>query len=301
MIGGFTVSKLYFVIATLFLKFNNFKGSTRILTIFFKYLPIKLGRIKHPLGFSWRVSSRDSLNTYLSSCEPFTTEIVVSLASKLETFICIGANRGWYPLVVGSRNVATRILAFECEPRIFTELTENISMNGNKSELFQFAIGDHDYEANLYMPNNGNGGMSTLYPMQAQLSEASIIESVIVTTLDSYFLEKNGLGRVLLLMDIEGSEMKALKGATLFLQNNNPVLIIEINPEMLEAAGSSCAEIFEYLENEKYESYWIDERGQLCQVLPHAELPHLAILPAHSGANYLFVKSEESWISKYKK
>lgn len=149
------------------------------------------------------------------------------------------------------------------------------------------------------MPLDGNDGMSTLYPVGKQRVDASFIERVEVTTLDTCLKGVTTLGRVLLLMDIEGSEMKALKGAAQLLRDNSPALIIEVNPEMLEESGSSAIEIFQFLRDLNYQIYWIDERGRLEIVKKDNQPPHVPNLPPHSGANYLFVKSNENWVSLF--
>lgn len=290
---------LYFLAAKIFYSVGYFRGSYRIQTFFSKQLPLVTGRVRHPLGFSWGVSSRDSLSTYLTSCEAFTTKIVLSQAPNVDTFICVGANRGWYPLAFGSKNKNARIYAFECNSSIYRDLSENISKNRNQSRLSKFAIGDHFGDSNLYMPLDGNDGMSTLYPVGKQRVDASFIERVEVTTLDTCLKGVTTLGRVLLLMDIEGSEMKALRGAAQLLRDNSPVLIIEVNPEMLEESGSSAIEIFQFLRDLDYQIYWIDERGRLELVKKDNQPPHVPNLPPHSGANYLFVKSNENWVSLF--
>ena len=139
------------------------------------------------------------------------------------------------------------------------------------------------------MPMNGNEGMSTLFPVGGGLSRATVVEKVKVTCLDTYFNQKmQDFGRGLILMDIEGSEMNALVGAEIILRECKPSLILEINPEMLQASGSSATEILEFLRRLGYEINWIDERGRLELVGEDNVLPHLRILPPHSGANYLF-------------
>jgi len=226
---------LYFIIAKIFYSIGYFHGSSKILMRISRGLPLKVGRVKHPLGFSWMISSQGALNTYLYSCEPYTTKLVSSMAANIDSFICVGANRGWYPLVVGVKSKKIRIESFECNSAIYEELSQKIEQNGNQSELHRFAIGDHVGEAILYMPINGNEGMSTLYPVGEQKQNASIVERVNLTTLDAYsFDQVETLGRLLILMDIEGSELKALKGASQLIRNCSPVLILEINADMLK-------------------------------------------------------------------
>ena len=290
------MKRIYFLVANFFFSLGYFHGSARVQSKIFDSLPLATGPTKHPLGFSWNISSRDALNTYLSSCEAFTTRMVLSQADKLDTFISLGANRGWYPLVVGVKSTKTRIVAFECNSSIFAELNQNISENNNQAELYPFAVGDAVKTADLYMPKISNEGMSTLFPIQSEYRDASIIERVNVTTLDHMLSDSFSImGRTLILMDIEGSEMMALKGATQLLKNCSPVLILEINPEMLISSGSSTIELLEYLQDFDYEAFWIDERGKLVQVGSDLRLPHLSILPPHAGANYLFVKSDSNW------
>jgi len=294
------VNRLYFLLAKTFYRLGYFQGSSRLQLGISRYLPLRRGRVMHPLGFSWMINSRDALSTFLSSCEAFTTKLILSEALNLDTFICVGANRGWYPLVVGARNKNLRIAAFECNSLIYDELQENVAKNGNQSELYRFAIGDHVTKSDLFMPKNGNSGMSTLYPVGKQRSGASIIERVNVTTLDACLTDSfASFGRMLILMDIEGSEMTALKGAQKLLRDCSPSLILEINPELLDAAGSSASELLLFLREYNFEVYWIDERGHLVRVGKDNKLPHHSVLPPHSGANYLFVKENENWVNKF--
>ena len=296
------MKRLYFLVAKILYAMGYFHGSFRIQMKISNYLPLRLGQVMHPLGFSWMVSSRETLSTYLSSCEAFTTKLVLSQVGKIDFFICVGANRGWYPLVVGANNKEVRIAAFECNSSIYDDLSRNVSENGNQSELYRFAIGDQVTKSDLYMPKNGNEGMSTLHLVGTYNQDASIIERVNVTTLDACLADNFGtFGRVLILMDIEGSEMMALEGASGLLLDCSPILILEINPEMLDAANSSVSELLQYLEGYDYEAYWIDERGCLVRVWKNNQLPHLLVLPPHSGANYLFVKNDENWVDKFVK
>ena len=291
---------LYYLISKCFYILGYFPGSSRIQHIILKILPLRLGRISHPLGFSWMISSRGALNTYLSSCEAFTTKLVLFRAIQIDSFICVGANRGWYPLAVGAINKKVKIMGFECNTSIYSEFCKNVFENRNQSELFQYGISDHAGLADLYMPTNGNEGMSTLYPLEEASQQVQIIEKVKLTTLDVCLADKLGtFGRTLILMDIEGSEMLALKGASRLMENCAPDLILEVNDELLRQAGSSAKELLQYLHTYDYEAYWIDERGHLSGVGKNNELPHRAILPPDSGANYLFVKKNVTWMKKY--
>lgn len=291
---------LYFLLAKLNYFLGYYPGSSRISTLVSNHCPLVLGWATHPLKFSWLINSRDSFSTFLSSCEPFTTKVLLSRVAELDTFINIGANRGWYPLAVGARNKDVQIFAIECNSLMFRQLQQNILENRHNCELYQIAIGEHAMVSELYMPKDGNEGMSTLHPVGQQKQDDLIVERVNVTSLDVCMSGRIAtLGRTLILMDIEGSEMNALKGASRILQEASPTLIIEINPVTLGASGSSAAEVFGFLRRLGYEIYWIDERGHLVCVGNDNQPPHLVTLPPHSGANYLFIKVGEAWVDRF--
>jgi len=101
-----------FTISWFFYSFN-FRGSTRVLRVVLALLPLKKLTLKHPLGFLWFLDSRESAATYLSSCEKFTTKIISDLARNLNFVVCVGANRGWYPLLVSELRPTIEIHAYE--------------------------------------------------------------------------------------------------------------------------------------------------------------------------------------------
>lgn len=268
-----------------------FKGSTRIFRSLFNFLPLYTGAAKSALGFSWQLHSRESLWTYLMSCEKLTTKNLIGELHDAETFICVGANFGWYPLVAASTNPALKVFGFECNSEVQNVFKRNVTLNDYQVTIADFAISDHEGKLNLYMPIVGNDGMSTLHPIHGVGSDVRFVEEVLCTTLDIYFRNKlPELRKTVILMDIEGSEMTALLGATKLLAELNPVLICEINPAMIAASGHNYLDLFANLASAGYRAYWIDERGPLTEVMEPNELPHTLVLPIGTGANYLFKK-----------
>ena len=257
-------------------------------------VPIINKRVMHPLGFTWRVSSRDSLKTFLFNCEMYTSKLVSQISPGIDTFICVGANRGWYPMLVRTRNADCMIFAFECNSSIYLELEENLKENDANVQLVKKAVGRTRGSSSLFLPKDGNDGMSTLFPLADTKSEALELEIVDVIDLDFFFENQNlNLGQVLLLLDIEGGEMNALKGASRFLLKYQPILILEINEQMLDAAGTQVFELFTFLDALGYFVYWIDERERLQLVNQKNPLPHVEILPVGTGANYLCTRSAD--------
>jgi len=282
---------VYPLISKFYYSMPYFKGSTRIFRSLFNFLPLYTGTAKSALGFTWYLHSRESLWTYLMSCEKLTTKNLIRELHNAEAFICVGANFGWYPLVAASINPTLKVFGFECNSEVQNTFKRNVTLNNYQVTIADFAISDHEGKLNLYMPIVGNDGMSTLHPIHGVGSDVRFVEEVLCTTLDIYFRNSfSELGKTVILMDIEGSEMTALLGAAKLLAELNPVLICEINPAMIAASGHNYLDLFANLASAGYRAFWIDERGPLTEVLDPNELPHTLVLPIGTGANYLFKK-----------
>ena len=269
----------------------KFKGSTRVLKAIFLIIPLRKLEIKHPAGFHWNLDSREALWTYLSSCESFTSKVVIEVAQKIETAICIGANRGWYPLLISQVNNGCDIYAFEPNSNTFDLLLSNIDSNAVSINPHNFAIGKTSSHRDIYAYENANDGMTTLHPSSTIANSFEKIETVEVKTLDSVFAINGQVSvPILLQMDIEGAEFEALLGSIEFLKKYSPTVICEINPLLLEAAGSNSLELFQFMDALGYVIYWIDERGSFWSQKWDEPCKHLNSLPQGSGSNYIFLK-----------
>lgn len=269
----------------------KFKGSTRVLKFLFSIIPLYPLSLRHPLGFLWKLDSKEALWTYLSSCESFTTKVVIEVAKQIETSICIGANRGWYPLVIRKMNVNCEIHAFEPNSKTFSLLEGNLKANSAVVHSHKFAIGKSTSLRDIYTYENANDGMTTLYPTSTIANSFAKLETIEVKTLDAVFPIANQLsGTILLQMDIEGAEYEALLGSSQFLKEYSPTVICEINPLLLVAAGGTSFELFQYMGSLGYVIYWIDERGKFWSQKGDQPCRHLGSLPAGSGSNYIFLK-----------
>lgn len=205
--------RILFTISKFFYSFN-FRGSTRILRVVLTLLPFKRLTVKHPLGFHWFLGSRESLWTYLSSCEKFTTKVVLDLARNLNFVVCVGANRGWYPLLVSELHPHIEIHAYEPNSLTHSLLEKNVSINHASVTLHKIGIGSSMRVTDIFGYPDANDGMATLYPTNRFASKYEKLEQIEIRSLDSEALNSNiSVGLSLLQMDIEGSEYEALQGA----------------------------------------------------------------------------------------
>ena len=92
------------------------------------------------------------------------------------------------------------------------------------------------------------------------MGSANIIS---ITTLDA-FLSDKGIEKVdLVKLDIEGSELNALKGGIDMLKRHKPALIVEVGEDTCHAAGYEMDDLVSFVRNLGYSAYKIGRRGRL--------------------------------------
>ncbi|MBN1133285.1 MAG: FkbM family methyltransferase [Bacteroidales bacterium] len=187
-----------------------------------------------------------------------------------DTFIDAGANIGIYSLSASAilkKETGGRIYAFEPVGELFAQLQKNILLNGADGITpVKAALYNENTKIDLYRSGRENLGMSSILHHD---HESGTIETVEAVRLDD-FIEQNRIKRVnLLKLDIEGAELYALKGMSGCLRTFRPVLLVEINDNILEGKSVSTSETFTFLTCLGYAPYVLQTSGD---VLPFNEL-----------------------------
>jgi hypothetical protein len=88
---------------------------------------------------------------------------------------------------------------------------------------------------------------------------------VAVTTLDE-LTSTLGDGVALVKLDIEGAEVRALRGASDLIARSAPLLLVEVEPEHLARQGASVSDLKDTLAPHGYEAYAITAAAQLSKL-----------------------------------
>lgn len=214
------------------------------------------------LTFSMALQPRQFIDRclhYSGVWEPMETRHFTALLGQGYTVLDIGANIGYYTLIA-SRLVGAsgRVFAFEPGKQTFARLSRNVAINNlQNTYLNDCALGDQTCEVTFYHSPGNNSGSNSLF-----LLERSGSEAVRMTTLDSFILQ-NEIGHIdLVKMDVEGAEVKVLRGGMgLFSRRDAPLLMTEVNPACLQAAGTSADELFSMLREFGYRISEITSTG----------------------------------------
>ena len=190
-------------------------------------------------------------NDYESEC----TALLRDLLNPGDIVLDVGANIGWYStlcaLLVGKTG---RVVAFEPVPSNYAALSENIFLNNMEKDVYahRIAVGDRNGEIEIYsFPHErGSDSLSTLGRDNYSKSRAPMV------TLDD-FLSQQHIGAVnLVKCDVEGAELMVLRGGRrLFLSDNAPMVLIELNDETGAYFGFDRARVLEVLQGYGYDYF----------------------------------------------
>jgi len=177
--------------------------------------------------------------------EPKVTKKVFEIITKNDTVFDIGSWIGYYALIaakiVGTKG---RVISIEPENENIIRIKRNIEIN-NFSNIITIdsAVGDKTGFGSIVHHSS-----STMHKITYDKDSSTRVEKFddIVDRLSI-----NHIG--LVIMDIEGFELNALKGATnslskKIIQN----LIIEIHPKFLKSLGTSETDIFQFFKSYGY-------------------------------------------------
>ncbi len=138
--------------------------------------------------------------------EPETTILMLERAQTGETFIDIGANNGYFSIMMaGSLGTTGRVLAFEPNLSAAERFVTNLQLNSlqDRVHLFRLALGETGGRVPLYLHPFEDGGGSLLRHIGWRNQMVQVARGDDVISAFSGGIVK---------MDIEGSELSAIKG-----------------------------------------------------------------------------------------
>ena len=156
------------------------------------------------------------------------------------TFVDVGANVGYFTLLLADKFPHAHILAFEPVRNVFTCLHEN-TKDLNNVEVSHMAISS--FKGHAFMQ------FDECNSQNSQLTNEHTSEEVQVNTLDDVLRERNIAKIDLLKIDVEKSEKSVLQQATAMLAHTR-YLLIEIS--MMDSDNYTFSELMSLLHSDMY-------------------------------------------------
>jgi FkbM family methyltransferase len=173
------------------------------------------------------------------------------------TFIDVGANLGAITIPAASHvGPEGRVLAIEPNPETASLLRRNLAKNlVRNTTVVQLACLDERKRSVFYVSASSHSGKSSLSAQNARSRQAVTVEC---DTLDSIVVTHE-INRVdVVKIDVEGAELQVLKGMEGLLSEFLPVVILEIEPTLLESFSSRASDLCAFLAAKGYRAESID-------------------------------------------
>jgi FkbM family methyltransferase len=184
-------------------------------------------------GMLWKRAS--GVDGYLlGSYEKKKQRVFSSLIREGAVVYDIGANVGFYSLVAAASAKNVRVFAFEPEDRNFAFLLYHIRKNAVSVTPFQVALSDKDGTESFALgPNSSTHQFS---------AEGTL--TVPARTIDSLISDGTLPPPNVMKIDVEGAELKVLRGGIEMLRRHHPALVVETdNPECFNLLRSEGYEL----------------------------------------------------------
>ena len=200
-----------------------------------------------------RVAPVESLN--FMSYEEKDADMVLKLVPEHSVVLDVGANMGWYSLLLARQVKGCQIHAFEPIPKTYSFLAQNIALNQVENvTAHHFGLSNERKDLTFYFYPEGSGNASS-----ANLSERSDAELVTchVERLDD-FVQENNLCVDFIKCDVEGAELFAFQGAVATLQKDKPVVFTEMLRKWLAKFNYHPNEILALFTRLGYRCFYAD-------------------------------------------
>jgi FkbM family methyltransferase len=249
----------------------------------------KTTEVVTPLGFKLTSGLHPAYELMrIGKFEVEEAAIIARLLPKVDIFVDIGANLGYYTCL--ALQMGKPVIAIEPQQQNLQCLFQNLMANGweDKAEVFPLALSDRPRLLTLY---GASGPSASLIKNWAGYS-SRFKKIVPVSTLDNILAGRFFGERLFIKMDVEGAEYLVLKGALATLRLvPKPIWLLEICLEEFHPEGRNpdFQKIFQLFWENGYLAFTATESPKLVissDVAKWVEKSH-----AESGTfNYIFVE-----------
>ena len=185
------------------------------------------------------------------------------LSSRSRVFYDVGASYGYYSLKLAE--IASHIYAFEPVCQTFHILRKNIEENG-LTNVTPYKLGLSNRVGNAEINIFNQSGNNSLFRTDTGIRKSYVAprrllgqQTIRLTTLDELIQDLSLTPPDLIKMDIEGGELDALRGARRTIETYQPILLIEYDSLLCQAAGYASSDLLADLEVHGYRVYGIPE------------------------------------------
>jgi FkbM family methyltransferase len=211
-------------------------------------------------------------------------EVMKRLLGEGDTFIDVGANFGTFSLLAATLvGNAGQVIAIEPQRELARMIRGSIEASGLQNvDVIEGACGASDGSRPLFIPRGDSGRAGFFERFSARHHHS--VEEVPIRTLDSIVKGAGITGRIVVKIDVEGSEMDVLEGARELIGEHHPPLLLEYNPWSAEAAGREPSDMLRQLAQLGYD--------RVVTVAQYLNPDQYAVVPLEKQSNLIATCSD---------
>jgi len=173
--------------------------------------------------YNKRIAPIESLN--FGRYERDETDMVLKLMPSDGCFMDIGANVGWYSILIAKAIQGAYVYAFEPIPSTYQLLLRNIALNNvDGIHTHNFALGEREQVVQFYFHPENSDSASSVNILERQDTQ---LLAVPVHRLDDVMASLSQKVDFLK-CDVEGAELLVLRGALHTIERDKPVIFLEM-------------------------------------------------------------------------
>jgi FkbM family methyltransferase len=228
------------------------------------------GDVRVRYAFDLESEVQRGMHTHLGEgrfYEEATSQLFASVLKPGDTFIDIGAHVGYFSMLAAALvGPEGDVFSFEPSPGNYRQLLEHIALNGFTNVLpFHLALADGERVMPLHLNADNDGGHALwdvgLHEANEKSRAHPVIYPAYVTRLDRVLQQRPIRSLKAMKLDIEGSEVLALRGSVETIARHQvPFIVAEVNRTGLELMGTSENELRALMTGLGYET-WIIQEG----------------------------------------
>jgi FkbM family methyltransferase len=189
----------------------------------------------------------------------------VCRAHPVDYFFDIGANSGFYSVLLATKGLVREVIAFEPDPGNYAHLLANLHLNDltGKVRALPYAAGRETGLVTLQEAGAHNRGESWIAHADKPPEEAAVVAThqVKQVRFDDEF-EISGK-TIVMKMDVEGSEFHAITGMERTLRENQCYAQVELYSDRFEELKSVFARLgYRYLRTEYIDHFFSNIAGE---------------------------------------
>lgn len=233
--------------------------------------------VESNFGFSCWINSQEVIGTRLLQhgfFEPWESYLIKSLVKKDQLFLDIGANFGYFSMLVAACCKA-KVLAFEPQPNIFHLLKRNITLNkcSDRVSAYPIALGNESTTGRLGVATDSAASSFTRTQDGKNKPNRWSWESdiqVSVEPLDTWLAAHQIDTIDFMKVDVEGYEPLVFEGARdLFAGSRPPIVLAELHPGHLARIDKTVDSVLSFFRSNCYHIF--DLQGYACREIENGE------------------------------